>query len=233
MMPGMGGGTGLQLRVREGGRARVVQVAEHAADRPIRVGSGEGCDIRIPSTAPVHCELFIHGGRWVVRHSAGEAGKTWVNDKLVSKGAYLKAEDRIVLGDAADAAVIEVGPVAGVPPAETGRPTAPDAIPELMMAGGDGAGAEAWLKEDEDEHVPFSVPTRHVRPRTGRRKSDGGTGWTILFVLLVIAGAGAAVWKLRPTPETPRPQPVANKAVPSHRSDDPPVAARAGDEEHL
>src|SRR5687768_11327260 len=131
MMPGMGGGTGLQLRVIDRGRARVVQVGERAVDQPLRVGSAENCDVRIASAAPVHCELFVHRGQWVVRHAAGATGGTWINQKLVSKGAYLKTDDRIALGTSGDATVIEVGPVAGVPVPSAARPTAPDAIPEL------------------------------------------------------------------------------------------------------
>ena len=228
MMHRMGGGAALQLRVIDRGRARVVQVGERAAGQPIRVGSAEDCDVRIPSAAPVHCELFIHRGQWVLRPTAGTAGGTWVNQKLVSKGAYLNTDDRIAFGTSADAAVIEVGPVAGVPVANAARPNTPDAIPELVAAGGATPGEETWLTEDEDEHVAFSVAasgevigSRSRGPRGTRRKSAGATGWTVLFTILVIAGAGAAVWKLRPTSPTPTPQPVAKQDVPAVKATNP------------
>lgn len=215
---------GLQLRVIDGIRMRVVQVEERDGRRPVRVGSAADCDIRVGAGAPLQCELFVHRGRWAVRSmTAGEA--TRVNGKVISKGAYLSADDRITLGDSIDAAVIELGPAGVAAGGAVPRPAAPDAIPELVTPG---EGEGTWFGEDEDEVVPLNVGAADggiLRSRRGpRRSSNGWTGWTVLLTLLVGAGGGVAIWKLRPGPEPVAPVAVVPKEAAPVRTTAPSTA---------
>jgi hypothetical protein len=192
------------LRVIDGIRTRVVQVEERDARRPVRIGSAVDCDIRVGTGSPVQCELFLHQGRWVVKNALADT-PIRIGGKVVPKGAYLHADDRISLGDGDGAAVIEVGPVAAAAAGgAAARPTAPDAIAELT---GPGEGAETWFQEDPDEMVPLGIggaanalPSRR---RPVKRKSGGGAGWTVLLATLVVAGGGVAWWKFRPRAELP------------------------------
>ena len=198
----------LQLRIIDGIRTRVVQIEDRDGTRPVRVGSAPDCDIRVGAGAPVQCEMFIHQGRWVVKNVLPNT-PIQVGGKVVSKGAYLSAEDRISLGDSEGAAVIEVGPVAVAATGAGGvaaRPTAPDAISELTRP----EGGETWFQEDADEMVSLGVGGGGrgaiTRPRGYvKRKSGGGVGWTALFAAVVVAGAGAAWWKYRPREELAKP----------------------------
>src|SRR5687768_6502231 len=191
MMPGTTGGTwvALQLRIIDGIRTRVVQIEDRDGTRPVRIGSAPDCDIRVGAGAPVQCEMFIHHGRWVVKNALPNA-PIRVGGKVVSKGAYLSAEDRISLGDSERAAVIEVGPVAVAAGGIAARPTAPDAIAELTHPGG----GETWFQEDADEMVSLGVGGGRgamTRPRGHvNRKPGGAIGWTVLFAAVVLAGAG-------------------------------------------
>jgi len=119
----------LQLRIIDGIRTRVVQIEDRDGTRPVRIGSAPDCDIRVGAGAPVQCEMFIHHGRWVVKNALPNA-PIRVGGKVVSKGAYLSAEDRISLGDSERAAVIEVGPSlsppAGSPPDPRRRMRSPN-----------------------------------------------------------------------------------------------------------
>ena len=78
----------------EGGAARTVEL-----DRPVRIGRGEGCQIRIQDTyvSTFHARVFDRDGAWFVE-DLGSTNGTFLNDVRVTSPAALQAGDRVRIG---------------------------------------------------------------------------------------------------------------------------------------
>jgi hypothetical protein len=133
----------------------------------------------------------------------------------------------VVLGDGPDAPVIEVAPVAaaaGTVGAAGARPAGPQAMPERTTSPHED---ETWPREDPDEFVPVSVGVTTTDPRRRRappRWNNSSMGWTIALTLVILGGAGAALWKFRPREERPAPAPVVRNETPRARTTAPATA---------
>lgn len=123
----------LQVRLRHALGERVLELAPRTVDDPIVLGRAGDADVQVPSAnvGARHAVLFIHEGRWVVQDtSAGHP--TFVNGQLLNGPYVLHSGDVIVLGNDANAPMIEVDPEG----ADAGQADIPAEVPGAAPAGG-------------------------------------------------------------------------------------------------
>lgn len=101
----------LQVRLRHALGERVLELAPRTVDDPIVLGRAADADVQVPSVnvGARHAVVFIHEGRWVVQDTSA-SHPTFVNGQLLNGPYVLHSGDVIVLGNDANAPMIEVDP---------------------------------------------------------------------------------------------------------------------------
>jgi hypothetical protein len=221
----------LQVRLRHSLGERLLELPDRPVDEPVVVGRASTADVQVPSVtvSSRHCVLFEHDGLWAVQEMPGTSG-TFVNGAKVQGPTPLHVGDVITLGTEANAARIEIEPIAAaqgrvgeaagggaagvmgsvapVPvqapaPVQTAQPVYSEPTHPVEYAP-HAADTIAWPTD-----AGTGGGTRYYGYGRRRRQSGSGAAVGILLALLIAGGVGYFIYTHRPPPaQVARPAPA-------------------------
>jgi hypothetical protein len=156
----------LQVRLRHALGERVLELAPRTVDDPIVLGRAAEADVQVPSVnvGAKHAVVFIHEGHWVVQDTSSTY-PTFVNGQQLNGPHVLHSGDVIVLGNDANAPMIEIDPEH----AAGGQ----DDIPAEVPAAAGGYAGQYPAAAGATPAYGYAPPATHM-VATGRPVPHGG-----------------------------------------------------------